>query len=153
MSEKPHHQPEEAHQHSKETTESPGVVVSIFSWLKKKLKGVLGDSSVKENTAADHKENMPWMTVKIIGKCKNEGDNIGLTKGLQQKLGLKPGDTAHILVGGAPSLVLTVEDISPELYNESMGDNVVTTNFPDQKVGGLITLAKPPHKADVKKAA
>jgi len=148
---------------SSEVPAIPRLLRRIINLVTSRVSKLLGVDSGHEHTPAHHTHQHKPATqdvhspkdknveskleqgraiVKVIGKCKNKGNYIGLPKSLQKALGLKTGDKAHVLVGGGPAIELIVEDISPEVYNESMGGNVVTTND-EADQGHSINVAKP----------
>jgi transcription elongation factor len=90
--------------------------------------------------------------VKVVGKSKNSGDVIGMTKSFQKKHHVKPGDTVGVVRGGMRHLQLIVEDIDPEF--EKKGEDVVTVNIDNGKERNIfLDFSSKVHENEEKKAA
>ena len=146
------------HVETKEAKTSGGFfegIKKIFNWVKVAIVGVsartASDKVLGKISHFEQQEGQPSTTVKVTGKCQQEGKFIGLSESLMQFLQVQAGDTVNVLVRGAQPIPLTVEK-KPQQPNDPKFDDNVMTNNPED-IGHLINIVKAPKPENETKIA
>lgn len=76
-------------------------------------------------TETKEEEKEATTSVKVVGVTANK-EGIGLTKAMQEKMKVKAGEKIHVMIAGADTVPMVVEDIDAKIYKAEMGEAVVT---------------------------